>query len=254
MKCSNSRRRESSDCKGVNGTGYKIRAPCVYPTYICTCINLPTEYPSCQCTRDNHVTSPAPSIHPDTEQVTWKPLYVVSIGGGVFVIVLLTSVACCCLCRQWYSRRAGRVRDADKPPEYCDSPPPPYVHSSFYNTAPRPRTVQRGAFRIMSGGRARPLSGAAGPSRLRRVSNSEVDSASPMGQTGLIRHDSGIQPETFDDYQYRTDPNVERQTYLQNSSGGTQTVSEQRHHSDIILLPSVRNAQPDELHVVDVDS
>lgn len=135
-------------CDGQKETGEKISARCSYPGYHCYCINLPHEYPSCQCSREiAPTTTPVPEFSTALPPVggaaaTWKPLYVLGIGGGVLLVVVLTSIACCCVCRHWYAQQPRAV--PDKPPEYSDSPPPPYVHSSFYATnTHRPRTVHR---------------------------------------------------------------------------------------------------------------
>lgn len=141
------RSQEGVYCEGVTDLESYIKAPCSYPGYHCSCINQPHEYPSCQCSRalpttrpDLNTSPPAPPA--DTiQETTWRPVLVLGVGSGVLVVVLLTSIACCCVCRQWYSNRARLRRD--KPPEYCDSPPPPYVHSTFYSRDQRPRTVHR---------------------------------------------------------------------------------------------------------------
>ena len=236
-------------CEGVNGSGQFITARCYYPSYQCSCINQPTEYPSCQCTRDPHVTQ-QPGDNPDnTDNVTWKPLYVVSIGSGVLLIVILTSVACCCLCRQWYSRRGPlRVGEADKPPEYCDTPPPPYVHSLFYNTHPRPRTVQRGVGRILG-------TITTGPS--------SRHTTTPITSVEIAETNT----------RSSTAPNVagNRGTYLGGGGTSSRAYSEEvagavipgavdRDNSysdqgagDVIILPCYRNNLPDDIQVVDVD-
>ena len=132
-------------CDGQKSSGEKISAICSYPGYHCYCTNRAHEYPSCHCSREtpHPTTTPLPALATTLPGDTvWKPLYVLGIGGGVLIVVILTSIACCCVCRHWYTQNLRAV--PDKPPEYSDSPPPPYVHSSFYNRdANRPRTVHR---------------------------------------------------------------------------------------------------------------
>ena len=229
-------------CEGFKTSGEKISARCSYPNYICYCINLPHEYPSCQCSRETSkptTTEPPPALTTTLpEDIAWKPLYVLGIGGGVLLIVILTSIACCCVCRHWYARNHRAA--PDKPPEYSDSPPPPYVHSSFYNTtANRSRTVHR-VVRPLSSSRSVTRNVSSAIQQHSSRGNVPVGITSSLSEQNIqsMQYDSGNMPN------FRNNPVV--RTERDNRS---RTMDE----LDRVQFPVAHRYATDNITIVDLD-
>eukprot|EP00116_Pleurobrachia_bachei_P000285 sb/3460547/ len=140
--------RDDLYCRGISETGEQLEARCSYPSYKCSCINSASDPPVCHCTRivseeeeeeEEEVTEPSNTDTNRQTEAGWNPLYVLGVGCSILMVLILTSTACCCLCRQYYSRQMSFI----KPPDYSDSPPPPYPATPSVPT--RTAVISRGS-------------------------------------------------------------------------------------------------------------
>lgn len=127
-------------------TGLKRVIGC-WPADRCYCATAIFEAPRCDCepikpwpplTSSPYIGPFKSPAEPQKKMQGWDPVHVLGIGGAILVVVTLTSIACCCGCRQWIKpSRISNVRSINvgsarspKPPPYSLSPPPPYNGSA----------------------------------------------------------------------------------------------------------------------------
>jgi len=163
-------------------TGAKQVIGC-WPADRCYCGSKIFEPPRCDCEpwpTVNTVSTSSPytnsliSAGPQKKMQGWDPVHVLGIGGAIIVVITLTSIACCCGCRQWIKPRVSNVRSIHvepKPPPYSLSPPPPYngtsnrvqilnIQTNTTRTSHTPATSSRdqsSSSRDQSGSRDQPM-------------------------------------------------------------------------------------------------